>query len=137
MCEIVGADWPAIFPDALDHRIWLVGNVPDLVDRIRPGAPDGSAAALRGGYQGQGVGELCGGVPCVMTSIAAEGLPLTPGVRRLVADNPDQIAELICLLHADAEPTAKPPGPGLACSRTTSPRIMCGATCPPRSREPA
>jgi hypothetical protein len=37
-----------------------------------------------------------------MTSIAAEGLSLTPDVRRLVADNPDGIADLICLLHADA-----------------------------------
>jgi uncharacterized protein len=33
-----GADWPAIFPDALDHRIWLAGSVADLTtvfDRVR------------------------------------------------------------------------------------------------------
>jgi len=41
-------------------------------------------------------------VPCVMTSVATEGLPLAPGLRRLVADTRDQIADLICHLHGSA-----------------------------------
>jgi glycosyltransferase involved in cell wall biosynthesis len=103
MCEIIGADWPAIFPDALDHRIWLAGRVPDLTtvfDRVRL-----TVAPLRfgAGIKGKVLESFAADVPCVMTSVAAEGLPLTPGVRQLVADKPEQIAELICLLHADAE----------------------------------
>jgi glycosyltransferase involved in cell wall biosynthesis len=102
MCEIIGADWPAIFPDALDHRICLAGKVPDLAtvfDRVRL-----TVAPLRfgAGIKGKVLESFAADVPCVMTSVAVEGLPLTPGVRQLVADNPDQIAELICLLHADA-----------------------------------
>jgi hypothetical protein len=37
-----------------------------------------------------------------MTSVAAEGLPLSPGLRRLVGDTRDQIANLICHLHGSA-----------------------------------
>ncbi len=102
MCEIIGADWPAIFPDALDHRIWLAGKVPDLAtvfDRVRL-----TVAPLRfgAGIKGKVLESFAADVPCVMTSIAVDGLPLTPGARQLVADSPDGIAELICLLHADA-----------------------------------
>jgi hypothetical protein len=48
-----------------------------------------------------------------MTSIAAEGLPLTPDVRRLVADNPEQIAKLIYSLHVDAEANSEAAQAGL------------------------
>ena len=102
LCEIIGADWPEIFPDALDHRIWLAGTVPDLAtvfDRVRL-----TVAPLRfgAGIKGKVLESFAAEVPCVMTPIAVEGLPVTPGVRRLVAETPEQIADLICLLHADA-----------------------------------
>jgi len=62
----------------------------------------GNAECFGAGIKGKVLESFAAQVPCVMTPVAVEGLPLTPGVRRLVADNPDGIAELICLLHADA-----------------------------------
>ena len=102
MCEIIGADWPTIFPNALDHRIWLAGTVPDLTtvfDRVRL-----TVAPLRfgAGIKGKVLESFAAQVPCVMIPVAVEGLPVTPGVHQLVAETPDRIAELICLLHANA-----------------------------------
>jgi O-antigen biosynthesis protein len=113
MCEIIGADWPEIFPDALDHRIWLAGKVPGLAtvfDRVRL-----TVAPLRfgAGIKGKVLESFAADVPCVMTSIAAEGLPLAPAVRRLIADKPEQIAELICSLHASAEANSEAAHAGL------------------------
>jgi glycosyltransferase involved in cell wall biosynthesis len=100
VCEIIGADWPGIFKDRLDHRIWLTGRVPDLAtvfDRVRL-----TVAPLRfgAGIKGKVLESFAAGVPCVMTSIAAEGLPLTGDLRRLVGDTSNKLAELICSLHA-------------------------------------
>ena len=63
MCEIIGADWPAIFPGDLDHRIWLTGPVPDLTaafDRVRL-----TVAPLRfgAGIKGKVLESFAAGVP--------------------------------------------------------------------------
>ena len=102
ICNIVGADWTAILSEGLDPRIQFTGKVPDLAtvfDQVRL-----TVAPLRfgAGIKGKVLESFAAEVPCVMTSVAAEGLPLTPAVRRLVAETPEQIAELICLLHANA-----------------------------------
>jgi O-antigen biosynthesis protein len=106
MCEIIGADWPAIFPDALDHRIWLAGSVPDLTtvfDRVRL-----TVAPLRfgAGIKGKVLESFAAGVPCVMSPVAAEGLALTADLERLVGKSSQQLADLICDLHADTERNA-------------------------------
>jgi glycosyltransferase involved in cell wall biosynthesis len=106
MCEIIGADWPAIFPDALDHRIWLAGSVPDLTtvfDRVRL-----TVAPLRfgAGIKGKVLESFAAGVPCVMSPVAAEGLALTADLERLVGKSSQQLADLICDLHADGERNA-------------------------------
>jgi hypothetical protein len=103
MCEIIGADWPAIFPDALDHRIWLAGSVPDLTtvfDRVRL-----TIAPLRfgAGIKGKVLESFAAGVPCVMSPVAAEGLTLTADLERLIGKTSQQLADLICDLHAGAE----------------------------------
>jgi glycosyltransferase involved in cell wall biosynthesis len=113
ICNIVGADWTAVLPEHLDRRIQFTGKVPDLAtvfDRVRL-----TVAPLRfgAGIKGKVLESFAAQVPCVMTSIAVEGLPVTPSVRRLIADKPEQIAELICLLHADAAANAEAAQAGL------------------------
>jgi glycosyltransferase involved in cell wall biosynthesis len=101
ICEIIGADWPAIFSDTLDHRIWLTGSVPDLTavfDRVRL-----TVAPLRfgAGIKGKVLESFAASVPCVMSPVAAEGLLLTKDLRRLVGESSEALAELIGDLHAD------------------------------------
>jgi glycosyltransferase involved in cell wall biosynthesis len=106
MCEIIGADWPAIFPDALDHRIWFAGMVPDLTtvfDRVRL-----TVAPLRfgAGIKGKVLESFAAGVPCVMSPVAAEGLSLPADLERVVGKSSQELADLICDLHADAQRNA-------------------------------
>jgi len=113
VCNIIGADWTAILPENFDRRIAFAGKVPDLAtvfDQVRL-----TVAPLRfgAGIKGKVLESFAADVPCVMTSVAVEGLPLTPGVRRLVADKPEQIADLICLLHANADANAEAAQAGL------------------------
>jgi glycosyltransferase involved in cell wall biosynthesis len=101
VCEIIGTDWPAILPDALDHRIWLTGSVPDLTaafDRVRL-----TVAPLRfgAGIKGKVAESFAAGLPCVMSPVAAEGLLLTKDMQGLVGEGSEALADLICDLHAD------------------------------------
>jgi hypothetical protein len=46
-------------------------------------------------------GRVAAGLPCVMTPIAAEGLPLSARLQDLVADTPQALAERILRYHSD------------------------------------
>lgn len=52
------------------------------------------------GIKGKVLESFASGVPCVMTPIAAEGLPLPEDVLPLVAHNADQFGELCLRLHS-------------------------------------
>jgi hypothetical protein len=95
ICRIVGAGWPDMFRGHLDRRVQLVGAVPELAtlfDQVRL-----TVAPLRfgAGIKGKVLDSLAAGVPCAMTEIAAEGLALTPPLRSLVGQTPDQLANLV------------------------------------------
>ncbi|HSH95984.1 MAG TPA: glycosyltransferase [Roseimicrobium sp.] len=51
------------------------------------------------GIKGKVIGALAHGVPTVMTAIAAEGLPLSPGVNAVVAGEPHEWEESITALY--------------------------------------
>ena len=53
------------------------------------------------GIKGKVLESFAHGLPCVMSSIAAEALPLDAVLRACVADAPDDMAALIRLLHDD------------------------------------
>jgi glycosyltransferase involved in cell wall biosynthesis len=102
-CRIVGAGWPDLVRGRLDRRVVLTGAVPSLAtlfDQVRL-----TVAPLRfgAGIKGKVLESFAAGVPCVMTPIAAEGLALAPVLRRLVGENPDQLANLIWRAHKDTE----------------------------------
>jgi Glycosyl transferases group 1 len=78
ICNIVGADWTTITPENVDRRIAFAGKVPDLAtvfDQVRL-----TVAPLRfgAGIKGKVLESFAAELPCVMTSVAVEGLPLTP-----------------------------------------------------------
>ena len=62
-----------------------------------------SVAPLRygAGIKGKIGTSLCYGVPCVATSIAAEGMGLTNGKNVLIGDTPEQLAEAVCAVYLD------------------------------------
>ena len=64
-----------------------------------------SVAPLRygAGIKGKIGTSLCYGVPCVATSIAAEGMGLTNGKNVLIGDTPEQLAEAVCAAYLDVD----------------------------------
>ncbi len=112
-CRIVGAGWPDVLCGRLDRRVQVVGAVSDLstlFDQVRL-----TVAPLRfgAGIKGKVLDSLAAGIPCVVTPTAAEGLALTPPLRALIGQSPDQLANLVWRLHKDAELNSKTAAVGL------------------------
>jgi glycosyltransferase involved in cell wall biosynthesis len=83
-CLIAGAGWTA--NRRADDRMVYLGHQPDLsgvLDRVKL-----TVAPLRfgAGIKGKVLDSLAAGTPCVMSHIAAEGLPLTPLLASVVGD---------------------------------------------------
>jgi glycosyltransferase involved in cell wall biosynthesis len=107
-CLIVGAEMPPRLAVTMsDPRVQLLGHVDDLSQvygRVRL-----ATAPLRSGagIKGKVLEAFAAGLPCVMTPIAAEGLPLSDTLKELVADDAKDLAALICRLHEEAEHSAR------------------------------
>jgi glycosyltransferase involved in cell wall biosynthesis len=107
-CLIVGADMPSRLAEGMtDPRVRLLGHVDDLSQVY--GEARLAIAPLRSGagIKGKVIEAFAAGVPCVMTPIAAEGLPLPDALSGLIAGDAEGLAELVCRLHADAERGAR------------------------------
>jgi glycosyltransferase involved in cell wall biosynthesis len=101
VCSIIGADMPASIRRLAGPGIVTTGYVPDMQavhDRVRL-----MVAPLRygAGAKGKVLESFAAGLPCVMTSIAAEGLRLPAPFRASIADDAANLAERIVRLHAD------------------------------------
>jgi glycosyltransferase involved in cell wall biosynthesis len=85
------------------HRVHLPGHVPDLT--LLYAATRVAVAPLRfgAGVKGKVLEAWAAGVPCALTPVAAEGLPLPGELAGTVADGAPALAQLIRDLHADAE----------------------------------
>lgn len=113
-CQLVGADWPEPVWGRLDPRLRLTGPVErldEVFDRVRL-----TVAPLRfgAGIKGKVLDSFAAGLPCVMTPIAAEGIPLGSVLRTAVAADPLDIADLICDLHNRPSLNGKHARAGLA-----------------------
>ncbi len=107
-CLIVGAGMPPKLAGTLsDPRVQLLGHVDDLskvYGRVRLAiAPLRSGA----GIKGKVIEAFATGLPCVMTPVAAEGLPLPEALCELIAGDAEGLAALICRLHEDADYSAR------------------------------
>jgi glycosyltransferase involved in cell wall biosynthesis len=117
-CLIVGADMPPRLAATMsDPRVQLLGHLDDLSQvygRVRLAiAPMRSGA----GIKGKVIEAFAAGLPCVMTPVAAEGLPLPNALNELVAGDAEGLAALICRLHDDADYSARlgQAGIGMVC----------------------
>jgi len=86
----------------LDERVRIEGWVPSVTtvyDRCRV-----FVAPLRSGagIKGKVIGALAHGVPCVLSPMAAEGIPIGDGVEACVAGEPQAWVDAIIKLYNDA-----------------------------------
>ena len=98
---LVGSKLPDEFRDLRVPGIHPVGFVPALADilhRLRC-----TVVPLRygAGIKGKVLESFAHGLPCVMTSIAAEGLELPEDLAWLVTDDPVEFAGKVARLHED------------------------------------
>ena len=102
-CTVVGYGWRPELLAAVDKRVTVAGNVDDLgsvFDNVRL-----TVAPLRfgAGIKGKVLDSFAHGLPCVMTPVAAEGLPLTAPLHALVGDAAANLAERIVHYHSDQQ----------------------------------
>ena len=98
---LVGSHMPEEVSALAAEDIVPLGYVPSLdsvFSRVRL-----TIAPLRygAGLKGKVLESMAAGIPCVMTTIAAEGLDLPAELASLVADDPDALAERIARLCGD------------------------------------
>lgn len=109
-----------ILPKSLPHRFTIIGsNMPDAISRLHaekidvrghvPVLADAlyplrcTIAPLRygAGIKGKVLESFAHGLPCLMTEIAAEGLPIEGDLRWLVAKSPEEFVEKLGRLLED------------------------------------
>jgi len=99
--HLMGADMPDELRRRTDPGLVVLGHVPDVreaFERLRL-----TVAPLRfgAGAKGKVVSSLSHGVPCICSSIAAEGMPLGKAGGILVADDPEEFANLVIRAYRD------------------------------------
>jgi autotransporter passenger strand-loop-strand repeat protein len=116
-CLLVGSEMPESVRGLARPGVVPLGHVADLgsmFDKVRL-----TAAPLRygAGVKGKVLESLATGVPCIMTPVAAEGLPLPADLRALVTQDPAEFAAHICRLHRDETAYRAAAAAGLALIR--------------------
>jgi glycosyltransferase involved in cell wall biosynthesis len=100
-CYVVGPNFPSELEQMTSDGIVVTGQVEDLAtifDSIRLTIAPLSYGA---GIKGKIIESLAAGIPCVHTSLAAEGMGLPQELDVCRADDPPTIAKAVCTLHAD------------------------------------
>jgi glycosyltransferase involved in cell wall biosynthesis len=112
-CLLVGGGLPEGVRQRCGDGVVALGQAEDLgeiFDRVRL-----TVAPLRfgAGIKGKVIDSLAGGVPCVMTPIAAEGLDLPGALEGCIAATAEEIAAAISRLHNDGKANAAGRAAGL------------------------
>ena len=100
-CMLVGSDMPESLRRLRPHSVEPIGHVSNLstvFDRVRLTI---APLAFGAGVKGKVLDSLAAGVPCVCTTVAADGLDLPESLRDLVADTSGGLARSILALHQD------------------------------------
>jgi glycosyltransferase involved in cell wall biosynthesis len=98
---LIGSKVPPEVASLEAKNLKVLGFVPDLTDflhRLRC-----TVAPLRygAGLKGKILESFAHGLPCIMTSVAAEGLDLPPELEWLIAQTPKEFAEKLVAVHED------------------------------------
>jgi GT2 family glycosyltransferase/glycosyltransferase involved in cell wall biosynthesis len=98
---LVGSKMPDEFRDLREPGVSPIGFVPALADILHKLRCTVVPLRYGAGIKGKVLESLAHGLPCVMTSIAAEGLELPEDLSWLVADDPATFAAKVVRLHED------------------------------------
>lgn len=98
-CYLVGSDMPDQFRQFADAGIVPVGHVENLAEIFDQVRLTVAPLAYGAGLKGKVIESLSAGVPCVCTTVAAEGFDLPAPLRECIADDPEAIAASILRLH--------------------------------------
>jgi glycosyltransferase involved in cell wall biosynthesis len=107
---IVGADLPPALRvkfAAAGGPVRLAGYLPDLHGVYRTARVAVAPLRFGAGLKGKVLEAWAAGIPCALTPIAAEGLPLHGELAGTVADGAAALADLILDLHGDAARAAR------------------------------
>jgi FkbM family methyltransferase len=100
--SIVGSNLPKELVKTSDGVIYL-GPVDDLHAWFETLIISVAPLRIGAGAKGKVASSLASGVPCVLSTIAAEGMNLTDGENVLIADSPEVFVDKIVSLCNDAE----------------------------------
>jgi glycosyltransferase involved in cell wall biosynthesis len=113
-CKIIGYGWQRDQLPCLDSRIEVVGPVDDLAAGLAETRLTVAPLRFGAGIKGKVLDSLACAVPCAMTEVAAEGIPLPPALQGLVGPDAAAIADIIVGLHRDAALNRRMADAGLA-----------------------
>ena len=99
ICKIVGHGWAPHRPATLDPRVEIVGPVAELDEVLATLRLTVAPLRFGAGIKGKVLESFAAGVPCVMSEVAAEGLPLSGLLTGLVGRGAESIADLIIHYH--------------------------------------
>ena len=99
---LVGSHMPAEVAALAAPDVLPLGHVATLDEVFARARLTIAPLRFGAGLKGKVLDSLAAGIPCVMTSVAAEGLNLPSELRSLVADEPAEIARRIATLWRDA-----------------------------------
>ncbi len=112
-CLLAGSGLPNWLRDLAKPPAEALGAIPDLASLFGRVRLSVAPLFFGAGIKGKVMASLAAGIPCVCTSIAAEGLDLPPPLDELIADEPAAIAALILRLDRDEEYNAHCAAAGL------------------------
>jgi GT2 family glycosyltransferase/glycosyltransferase involved in cell wall biosynthesis len=101
--RIAGSHMPDSFHDLAAADVVLDGFIPDLDSYFADVRLMVAPLRYGAGVKGKVLDSLARGLPCVATSVAAEGMGLADGVEIAIADSPRAIAEAIAWLYQDED----------------------------------
>lgn len=99
-CLLVGSEMPGLLTELCGDGVIAMGRVEelsDIFDRVRLTV---APLTFGAGIKGKVLESMAAGVPCVCTSVAAEGLDLPVPLRECVADDAEGLAAAILRSHS-------------------------------------
>lgn len=101
--RIYGSDIPDRIQQLADTDVVIEGWVPD-VEEIYSSCRVFAAPLRSGaGVKGKVIGALASGVPCVLSSVAAEGIGIRDGQEAMIAEKPTEWSENLANLYQDRD----------------------------------
>jgi glycosyltransferase involved in cell wall biosynthesis len=102
-CEftIVGPDLPEDMLKSIPEAVSYLGHLPEISDWFESLRLTVAPLRYGAGSKGKVASSLAAGVPCITTSVGAEGMELQHGVNVLIADSPRDFAAQLKRAYTD------------------------------------